>query len=245
VPVTFYKKLGETSFGAIQRFREENPEYKDEKIAFAGRLDPMAEGEMLFLTGEETKRKEDFLGMDKVYETEFVFGIETDSHDLMGSIQKIQNTPIEQSAIEKNILERTGKQKQKFPAFSKRHVQGKAMFVWAAEGRLNEIEIPEHEVEIYSIEILHNGEKTFGEIRDNAVTRISDVVGDFRQEQLINEWNKNPTDVTERFQTITLKVFCSTGTYIRQLAQDIGTDLGCGATVFSIKRTAIIQKKTQ
>jgi tRNA pseudouridine55 synthase len=34
-----------------------------------------------------------------------------------------------------------------------------------------------------------------------------------------------------------LEVTCSKGTYIRALAQEFGADLGCGATLFSLKRT--------
>lgn len=37
---------------------------------------------------------------------------------------------------------------------------------------------------------------------------------------------------------LTLDVKCSKGTYIRTLAEDIGTQLGCGATVKELRRTA-------
>lgn len=36
---------------------------------------------------------------------------------------------------------------------------------------------------------------------------------------------------------VDLEVTCSKGTYIRALAQEFGADLGCGATLFSLKRT--------
>jgi len=39
------------------------------------------------------------------------------------------------------------------------------------------------------------------------------------------------------FDTLTLDVACSKGTYIRSLAEDIGHDLGCGATVTALRRT--------
>jgi tRNA pseudouridine55 synthase len=37
--------------------------------------------------------------------------------------------------------------------------------------------------------------------------------------------------------TLTLKVVCSKGTYIRKLAADIGECLGCGAHLRKLKRT--------
>jgi tRNA pseudouridine55 synthase len=216
----------------------------------------MAEGEMLFLIGEETKRRDEFLGMDKEYETEIVLGIETDTFDVMGLIKRVDDRAGENisggkdagtregvnDTIKKIVAQKVGKQMQKFPPFSKRHVQGRALFVWASEGRLDEIEIPEHEVEIYSIEVTGFAEKSFGAIRDDAIARIQDVVGDFRQEKIIVGWQSNPTPEDVLFTTLTLKVFCGTGTYIRQLAQDVGHELGCGATVLSIKRTKIVQK---
>jgi tRNA pseudouridine55 synthase len=39
------------------------------------------------------------------------------------------------------------------------------------------------------------------------------------------------------FDTLTLDVACSKGTYIRSLAEDLGHDLGCGATVTALRRT--------
>jgi tRNA pseudouridine55 synthase len=42
-------------------------------------------------------------------------------------------------------------------------------------------------------------------------------------------------DVTK--DTLELEVYCSKGTYIRSLAEDIGDALGCGATVKALRRT--------
>ena len=39
--------------------------------------------------------------------------------------------------------------------------------------------------------------------------------------------------------TLTLKVACSKGTYIRSLVEDIGNKLGCGAHVSSLRRTGV------
>ncbi|MEO7727467.1 MAG: tRNA pseudouridine(55) synthase TruB [Burkholderiales bacterium] len=37
----------------------------------------------------------------------------------------------------------------------------------------------------------------------------------------------------------TISVYCSKGTYIRVLAEDIGRDLGCGATLAGLRRTSV------
>ena len=42
-------------------------------------------------------------------------------------------------------------------------------------------------------------------------------------------------------KTLDLEVHCSKGTYIRSLAEDIGTELGCGAHVTELRRTGVGQ----
>jgi hypothetical protein len=41
--LNLYKARGETPLQRIERFRKENPEYKNIPLSYAGRLDPMAE----------------------------------------------------------------------------------------------------------------------------------------------------------------------------------------------------------
>lgn len=43
-------------------------------------------------------------------------------------------------------------------------------------------------------------------------------------------------DLASEPDLLTLEVFCSKGTYIRSLAEDIGHDLGCGGTVKALRR---------
>ena len=38
---------------------------------------------------------------------------------------------------------------------------------------------------------------------------------------------------------VTLKVACSSGTYVRSLARDMGRQIGCGASVFCLRRTRV------
>lgn len=61
------KNAGETPLECINRFKAENLEYKGEKMTYAGRLDPLASGVMLVLTGEECKNKDKYLKLDKEY----------------------------------------------------------------------------------------------------------------------------------------------------------------------------------
>ena len=42
--IQWNKKYTETLDETLKRFRLEKPKFKDEKVTYAGRLDPMAEG---------------------------------------------------------------------------------------------------------------------------------------------------------------------------------------------------------
>ncbi len=73
-----YKQWGETPLEALERVRLENPHVKNIPLSYAGRLDPLAEGVLLVLCGEANKSRSEYLGMDKEYECEVLFGIKTD-----------------------------------------------------------------------------------------------------------------------------------------------------------------------
>lgn len=52
-----YKPVSITPLELIEKFRLDNPLYKDSKLGYAGRLDPMAEGLLLILVGDENKKE--------------------------------------------------------------------------------------------------------------------------------------------------------------------------------------------
>jgi len=236
--IQLYKNLGETPLECIERFRTENPEYKDRKMTYLGRLDPMAEGLLLVLAGN-TKRKNDFLSMDKTYEFEVVWGLETDTYDILGKVvaRNVQPTNLEKK-MEGLIKEITKKKVQEYPPYSSRTVGGKPLFEWARENKIEEIEIPSRGIKIFSLNHVDtriiNGKQLFDEI----YRKIDLVKGDFRQEEIKHIWSLNlfPEDMV---YLSSFKADVSSGTYIRGLANEMGKILNCGALAFSIKRTRI------
>ena len=84
--VVVYKPQGWTPLAAVEEFKKSNPSYSDEKISYAGRLDPMAEGPLLLLVGNENKKRKEYEQLKKSYEAEIVLGISTDSFDALGII---------------------------------------------------------------------------------------------------------------------------------------------------------------
>lgn len=231
----------------MNRLRYEQLEFANQNMTYLGRLDPMTEGLMLALVGD-TGNKEEYLSLDKKYEFEVLWGFETDTYDILGLITaqrdvnlRVASEPtcgLSASQIISLAASFKGKRKQTYPPYSSKKVLGKQLFEWARAGE--KIESPEREIIIYSLE--HLGERIIkgDELLQNIVEKISKVRGDFRQEMIIAEWQKNLEDQKDKEFVISKFVaHVSSGTYIRGFAQEMGEILGCGALAYSIKRTEV------
>lgn len=233
-----YKKEGETPLACIRRFQSSNKEYIGISMTYAGRLDPMAEGLLLVLTGEECKQKLAYLNLSKTYSFEVLWGFTTDTFDILGLVNdKTYDMPKIQQ-VKDFISKYIGKRVQTYPAYSSKTVLGKPLFVWAREGNIKNVQLPTHEVEIFSC--LYKGERV---VRGNELVsilkeRINKVQGDFRQAEIVDVWDKNINK--DQTYTITkIEMSCSGGTYVRAFVSDIVSELKtCGVT-FGIQRTAI------
>lgn len=203
-----YKNLGETPLECLERFRVSNPEYANEKMTYAGRLDPMAEGLLIALVGDECKKKDEYLGLDKEYVFEVLFGFQSDTYDILG-IPKIA----EKKDFE--IQSFVGKRVQEYPAYSSR------TFQLARDGV--DFEPPTKEVEIFDIEMLEEREIDKDVMLAEILERIDLVKGDFRQDEIKESWKnilKNSQE--EKFQITKMKVVCSSGTYVRSICNELG-----------------------
>lgn len=235
IPV--YKWEGETPLDCIKRIQEAYPHYKDYPMTYAGRLDPMAHGLLVLLAGDKCKQKEDYLVLDKTYIVDIVFGISTDTGDVLGVVKACTQAGLGWSSDLEHILRGfIGKQTQKYPIFSSKTVHGKPLFTYAKEGRVNEITLPKHEITIFSIDIEKTGTISCGVLKNKAIERISVIEGDFRQDTCISCWKDVQGD---DFSVIRLKIRASSGSYMRQLAHDIGEKTGIPAFAWGIYRSSV------
>ncbi len=251
-----YKERGETPLDVLKRLKNENPEYQYVPMTYAGRLDPMAEGLMLVLTGDDCMKKDEYTNLSKEYEVTILFGFATDTYDFLGVVERPeQNSEIivalpslrglrhdeqfQNSVL--GLLENfTGKIDQKYPPYSSRTVNGKPLFQWAREGRLDEITIPSHEVYISNIELIEESKITKTKLAKYIKENIGKIKGDFRQEEILEKWNEVLQNSTEEeFVCIKLKIACSSGTYVRVIAHELGERCGTVALAMHIKRTKI------
>ena len=101
-------------------------------------------------------------------------------------------------------------------------------------------EMPTKDVEIFLIEQIGSKALSGQRIVETILENIKKVKGDFRQEEISTKWKDfGEKFAATRFMVIKLKVACSSGTYMRSLANRIGIDAGIPAMAYSIKRTRI------
>ncbi|HTK33531.1 MAG TPA: hypothetical protein VL335_03240 [Candidatus Paceibacterota bacterium] len=247
------KPLGLTPLEALEHLRREKGIGADVPMTYAGRLDPMAEGLLLILVGDECKIKDQYLGLDKEYEIEVLLGVSSDTGDVLGKIKRQDDSVsnyspqhFSEQIIQEKITSLIGKRTEKYPAYSSKPVNGKPLFMYAREVALggenfNDIDMPEKEIEIYSIDFCGAYVISKEKSLETVLERILKVKGDFRQEEIINSWKQTLEGkvIREQFQIIKLKVKSSSGAYMRTLAEKLGESLGVHALAWSIKRTKI------
>ena len=238
--LNLYKKVGETPLERLERFRLENSEYKDVKMSYAGRLDPMADGVLLVLVGEECKNRQEYLELAKEYSFDVLWEIETDTYDILGKIISVSDFSSRIVSKEISLEKFKGKILQKYPPYSSKTIDGVPLFELARKNILAEDEIPTREVEIYELAKTGDFKISKKDLSKMIFDKISLVKGDFRQDEIKDGWEKFFAGADKDFFDISsFKIKASSGTYVRSLVNQMGDDSGCGAIALRITREKI------
>lgn len=220
------------------------------KSCYCGRLDPMARGEMLFLEDLECKSMDNYIGTDKTYEFEIIFGLSTDTDDVLGFINNsnfVSDTKELEIKFKNQLATRLKTNIQKFHRYSsymlRKKDSRKPLWQWEKLGLLMETDIPTKNVNIYNINILEEKIYKLPNFVDEIITKIDklDKRHDFRQVSIIKKW----TSLKLKHPKVKLKSFkiyidVSSGFYIRQLGNDIKTQLDFPFLIHDINRKTII-----
>jgi tRNA pseudouridine(55) synthase len=243
------KHIGETPLQTIERFKVTHPRYKDIPATYAGRLDPMASGKLLVLFGEECKKKEEYLGLDKQYDIEVLLGVGSDTGDILGMTTASNDVMLPARPLLISILQKeVGTHEQPYPIYSSNTVDGKPLFLYALEGTLESISIPTHEETIYDIRLLDIQTISTSLLETHIKNTLSlapvslepskELGADFRISEVLNSWDEIFTH-TKEYAVLKLRVTCGSGAYMRTLAERIGTNLGTNGLALSIHRRHI------
>lgn len=225
------KPAGISSFGVVAKVRRK---LRDEfghkvKVGHTGTLDPFATGLLILLSGKMTKKSNEFLKLDKIYEATLKLGYTSTTGDPEGEIQQYPN---------EGITERGG------ASSSARAPWRSPLGTRIAEGKREQAMRPE-------LDIVESTLQSFvGEIEQTPPKFSAIKINGERAYKLARK--NQDFEIPSRKITIydieileynypELKIRChvSSGTYIRTLAEDIGKVLDTGAYLTALHRTKI------
>lgn len=242
--LNLYKERGETPLARIDRFRVAHPEYKNVAMSYVGRLDPMAEGVLLVLVGEENKKRNEYLNFNKEYTFEVLFGFATDTYDILGlltdAVTRASHRSLNPTMLMEYISQIQGSFSQKYPPYSSKPLEGVPLFVKARAGTLDTFNLPEHQITVYSMGLTGTRHISQEELLASLKADINHVRGDFRQKNIITVWEEHLRILYGlSFDIASLSISCSTGTYVRSIANELGEKMGIPALAFKIVRTKV------
>jgi tRNA pseudouridine55 synthase len=221
----FNKPKNYTSYQIVEFFKKRTKK----KVGHGGTLDPLAEGLLILGIGEYTKELNKFLKESiKTYIAEIVLGARSTTYDREGKIypnDELINYP-NTDRIKEVINSFIGEIEQIPPPFSAVKIKGKPAYLLARKGE--KVELKPRKVKIYEIRIL--------EITLNNANLETKQHETFINNNIRVDPRLNPRESV----VLRIEVTCSSGTYIRSLANDIGEKLGCGGYLNDLKRIKIV-----
>lgn len=181
------------------------------KVGHAGTLDPMATGVLVVGIERGTKFLAHMVASTKAYDATIRLGAATDTDDAEGSvISSASAAAVTDSAVDAGIANLTGDIMQKPAKVSAIKINGKRAHQLVREGE--EVEIPARPVTVSSF-VVHDRRR---------VTEQDPATGE-----------------TCEYYDLDVSVSCSSGTYIRSLARDLGEALGVGGHLTALRRTEV------
>lgn len=121
-----------------------------QKCGHLGTLDPMASGVLPVAVGKATKLFDWFLNKDKQYFAIGLFGVQTDTLDAEGKIEKKEVVNVTKEQIDNIISSFRGEIQQIPPLYSSISINGQRAYDLARSGK--DFQLPTRKVQIYSIE---------------------------------------------------------------------------------------------
>lgn len=185
------------------------------RVGHAGTLDPFATGLLIVLVGKATKEQDKYMKLDKEYEAVLKLGYTSTTGDPEGKIAPYKSS-------------RGAERRGDLDCHSSLAMADIQDILRKFTGKIEQTPPAYSAIKI-------NGKKAYELARAGKEVKLKSRTINIYQ-LTINNYD---------FPILELKVKCSSGTYIRTLAKDIGKDLGCGAYLTDLKRTGIGEHKLE
>lgn len=236
--ITYHKKRFETPLQMLDRLRTEQPEIQDETLSYLGRLDPLAHGVMRVAVGDANKDRARYLNCAKTYRVSFLFGMSTDTGDVLGCItDKTLITRHDVSRAQHAVTTLDGMYTLPYPNFSSKTYKGTPLHVYARQGG----RVPHILREMHVIRNVSLGTQWLScvEVGQHALDATVHVSGDFRQELVADIWRMHIQEHgADMYPLVNVELTVSSGTYIRALAAYMALQTRIPCLAYDIERLA-------
>lgn len=180
------------------------------KVGHAGTLDPMATGVLVLGINRATRLLTWVTGHAKAYEATMRLGVSTNTDDAEGEVLDDPGcADLDDDRLEAALAPLRGDIEQVPSTVSAIKIDGRRAYALAREGV--EVDIPARPVHVERLDVL-------GIPREEVIAR-----------------DGRPLTVTD----VDIRVECSSGTYVRALARDVGRTLGVGGHLTALRRTEV------
>ena len=234
------KPQGVTSFDAVAAVRAA---LHIKKVGHAGTLDPMATGALVIAFGHATRLLASIVEHDKTYEATIRLGRRTTTDDAEGDFIDANgdtvdaDTPLSRAVterlarIDKNRLREVtathfiGDIMQVPSTFSAIKVNGRRAYDLARDGK--DVELKSRKVTISEFAVL------------GVETAAAGESGGHEGRSAMDHEQVSASSGVNQCLDVRVRVSCSSGTYIRALARDLGNELGVGGYLTRLRRTRV------
>jgi len=236
------KPAGITSHDAVSRTRKRAG---TKKVGHAGTLDPMATGLLVLGINSSTRLLTYVVGLDKEYFATIRLGASTVTDDHEGDRLDQASTEdidaITPEAIVAGIARLTGDIEQVPSTVSAIKVDGKRAYALVRAGE--NVELRSRAVTVSAFELLGTRRvevETETETETAANTATDTATAAVTATDPAADQATGPAVGTATINLdLDVRVECSSGTYIRALARDLGAALGVGGHLTALRRTRI------
>ncbi len=223
-----------SSFGVVAKIRGKlKAEFGHKiKVGHTGTLDPFATGLLIILTGKNTKKSNEFLKLDKIYEATLKLGFTSTTGDPEGQIQQLSisdysktDAKAPEDTLSRSIFGDGPNTERPSPVTTgARECSEKdvSLVLNSFVGKITQTPPKFSAIKI-------NGERAYKLARKGQDFEIPSREVEIYDIKIL-EYN---------YPTLKIRCHVSSGTYIRTLAEDIGEKLGTGAYLTALRRTKI------
>lgn len=179
------------------------------KVGHAGTLDPMATGLLVLGVGSSTRLLTYLVGLDKVYTATIRLGAETTTDDREGEITLLASIDELLAVTDERI---------------RREITKLTGNILQAPSSVSAIKV--------------DGKRAYDRVRAGETVELKRrpvTVAEFELHDIV----RSPVDTPAPYLDLVVRVRCSSGTYIRALARDLGRQLGVGGHLTALRRESV------